>query len=158
MVPSPLADPSPPLGLGLVAILVLLVWGMRSVPSTERGAVARVVGTHVGVTTAVLAMLSIWVARSIGPTADPFIGRVIQIFVSVAMIGIAAVAAAVRIQRLSGREPAALPEDAARGSARRARAEDATSGKTPGAIVVLAFAAAIGLLFVFLFFLLSRAP
>jgi hypothetical protein len=101
-MPSTLLDPSPPLAVGVLAISILLVWGMRSAAPAERGVVARIVATHVGVTTVVLAMLSILVGRSVGGAANPFIGRVIQIVVSVAMIGLLSVIASKKVLDLEG--------------------------------------------------------
>ncbi len=147
-MPSTLLDPSPTLGIGVLAMTVLLVWGWRSAAPDERGVVLRIVATHVGVTTGALAMLSIVVGRSVGGAANPFIGRVIQIVVSVAMIGLFSVIASKKVLDLEGvsRAPdVALPAPA------RTKA-------TPGVIVVLAFASVIGGLFLFLWLVLSRAP
>ncbi len=146
---SPLLDPTPTLGIGLLAIFVLLVWGMKSVPADQRGAVARVVATHVGVTTAVLALLSTWVGRSVGPGANPFIGRVIQIFMSAALLAIVSVIASKRIADMRGPVEEAPPLASA--------GAKAAKGETPGIIVVLAFAAVIGVLFLGFWILLSRA-
>ncbi len=161
---SPLSDPSPPLGIGILAMLLLLAWGMGSVPKTQRGAVARLVATHVGVTTGVLAMLSVLVGRSVSsPAANPFIGRVIQIFVSVVMVGLLAVIALKRIGDLRVQGGA--------GDARTAGYRDPANGppvpvpppttvrtrQTPGVVVVLGFFGFIAALFVFLWLVLARA-
>lgn len=147
-MPSTLLDPSPPLGIGVLAMLVLLVWGMRAADPGERGAVARIVATHVGVTTVVLASLSILVGRSVGGAANPFIGRVIQVVVSVAMIGLLSVIASKKVLDLEG---VARPPEVVQPAASRTKA-------TPGIVVVLAFASVIGGLFLFLWLVLSRAP
>lgn len=161
---SPLSDPSPPLGIGILAMLLLLAWGMGSVPKTQRVAVARVVATHVGVTTGLLAMLSVLVGRSVSsPAANPFIGRVIQIFISVVMVGLLGVIALKRIGHLRD-------EGAAYGG-RRAGYRDPANGapvpvpppttvrtrQTSGALVVFGFFGFIAALFVFLWLVLARA-
>lgn len=160
---SPLSDPSPPLGIGLLAMLVVLGWGIRSVPSTQRGAVARVVATHLGVTTCVLAGISLWVGTSVGPAANPFIGRVIQIFVSAVMTGLVSVVVLKRIvdlrdggdgagERVPGYRDPANGVPAASPSPTTVRTR-----QTSGALVVLGFFGVIAVLFVFLWLVLARA-
>lgn len=153
-MPSPLLDPTPPLGIGILAMLVLLAWSMTAVPQAQRLSALRVIATHVGVTAAALAGISVWVGRSAGPGANPFIGRVVQVFVAAAMVGLVSVIAAARIRGLAPGEEA--PEA---GGARAAVAAPAPKArqKTPGALVVLGFAAVLGLLFVFLWLVLARA-
>jgi hypothetical protein len=161
---SPLSDPSPPLGIGIVVMLLLLAWGMGSVASTQRGAVARVVATHVGVTTCVLAVLSVFVGRSVSsPAANPFIGRVIQIFVSVVMVGLLGIIALKRIGDLRDEaaargEPSAGYRDPANGAPAAAPSPTTVrTRQTSGALVVLAFFGFIAALFVFLWLVLARA-
>lgn len=159
---SPLLDPSPPLGVGLLAMLVLVAWAMSSVPQSRRLTALRVIATHVGVTTGVLAGVTIWVGRSVRPDANPFIGRVVQIFVSVAMVALVSVIAAARIRDLvptGDAGPAKGYREPANGGARPAGGAPTTTRtrQTPGAIVVLGFAGVIALLFAFFWLVLSRA-